>query len=73
MDSIYELVSVWEKSKNGFGNNYESQGFVRGLKKTCGCCFWQFRERTKKRDQCPCGRNFDVFRRGLERGVAYVY
>ena len=33
MDLIYGLVSVWEKNRNGCGNNYESHGFVRGLKK----------------------------------------
>ena len=33
MDSIYGLVSIWVKNKNGCGNNYESQGFVRDLKK----------------------------------------
>ena len=33
MDSIYGLVSVWVKSRNGCGNNYESKGFVRVLKK----------------------------------------
>ena len=49
MDSIYGLVSVWMKSRNGCGNNYVSQRFVRGLKKTCGCCFWQFWEMIKKR------------------------
>ena len=33
MDSIYGLVSVWVRSRNECENNYESQGFVRGLKK----------------------------------------
>ena len=33
MDSIYGFVSVWVKSRIGCGNNYESQGFVRFLKK----------------------------------------
>ena len=33
MDSLYLLVNVWVKSRNVCGNNYESQGFVNGLKK----------------------------------------
>ena len=33
MDLIFGLVSVWVKSKNGCGNNYKSQTFVRGPKK----------------------------------------
>ena len=38
--SIYGLVSVWVKNMNGCENNYKSQGLVKVLKKTCGCCFW---------------------------------
>ena len=33
MDSIDGLVSVWVKSRDECGNNYESKGFVRVLKK----------------------------------------
>ena len=33
MDSMYGLRSVWVKNKNGCEINYESQGFVRVLKK----------------------------------------
>ena len=33
MNSINGLVGVWVKSRNEFGNNYESQGFVSVLKK----------------------------------------
>ena len=32
MGSIYGLVNVWVKSRNVW-NNYENQGFVRGLRK----------------------------------------
>ena len=43
LDSVYGLVSVWAKSRNECGNNYE---FVRGLKKTSTCYYWQYESRT---------------------------
>ena len=57
------------KSRNGCGNKYESQWFVRVLKKTCECCFWQFWERIKKRDRCPCGQNMRMCSRNI---IAYL-
>ena len=31
--AICGLVNVWVKIRNGCGNNYKSQGFLRGQKK----------------------------------------
>ena len=58
------------ENRNGCGNNKESHGFVRGLKKYLWMFFLAILGENLKKDRCPCGRNFGVFRRGLEEGVA---
>ncbi len=50
MDSIYGLVSVWVKSRNGCGNNYESKGFVGVLKKLVNVVFDNFGRELKKKN-----------------------
>ena len=72
MGWIYGLLSVWVKRKNGWGNNYESQEFVRVLKKFVNVVFGSFGRELKKNDQCPCGQNFDVLGRGLKQGACGV-